>query len=100
MADQENNKYNYISPILEYRISKVALRDDDILHIMIKENEVFNARDFMDLFEAAGKIGNGKRFRNLVSIGNHTLPDTEARQLSTSKEGSIYKIADAFVIRT
>lgn len=88
----------YISEIFEYRISKVALRDDDILHIVIKPDEIFTKLDFLDLLDAAFKIGNGRRFLNLIEVGEHTTADAEAREMSASIEGSVYKIADAFVI--
>lgn len=88
----------YISETLEYRISKVALRNDGILHIKIKPDEIFTKNDFLDLMDAAYKIGNGQRFLNLIDVGEHTTADADARALSASKEGSIYKIADAFVI--
>ena len=88
----------YISEVLHYKISKVALRPDGILHFSIKSDELFFVKDYHDLMDAAYKIGNGKKFLNLITIGKHTTPDHHARVLSTSKEGCIYKIADAFVI--
>jgi len=51
-----------------------------------------------ELIEAVRKIGNGKRVLNLIVMGAHTVPDEASRVLSTREEGSIYKIADAFVI--
>lgn len=90
----------YISEVLEYRISKVALRADGILHISIKAEEEFTVDDYKDLMDAALKIGHGHKFLNLISVGQDTIPDHETRKMSTSQEGSIYKIADAFVIHS
>jgi hypothetical protein len=88
----------YISEVLHYQISKVALRPDGILHLSIKSDELFFVKDYHDLMDAAFKIGNGKKFLNLITVGKHTTPDHHSRVLSTSKEGSVYKRADAFVI--
>lgn len=90
----------YISEILEYRISRVALRQDGILHISIKEDQQFTLDDFNDLLDAALKIGKGRKLYNLVTVGKYTIPDHQARVMSTSEMGSIYKIADAFVIHS
>lgn len=98
MLTEENPVY--ISEILEYRISKVALRSDGIIDILIKPNELFVASDYMDLMDAVYKIGKGKKFLHLIRVGEETTVDHEGRVLSTSIEGSKYKIADAFVIKS
>ena len=89
---------NFVSEKIITRISTVQLREDGVLLIDIKQDESFGIRDMWELIEAARKIGGGKRFLNLILVGAHTTPDEESRILSTSEEGSIYKIADAFVI--
>lgn len=89
---------NFISDKITTRISTVQLREDGVLLIDIKKDESFNINDMWELIEAARKIGNGRRFLNLIIVGAHTVPDEASRILSTSDEGSIYKIADAFVI--
>lgn len=86
--------------VQEGRISKIALRTDGILQIDIKANELFQAGDFNELMAAAYKIGKGKKFYNLITVGEYTIADHAARVLSTSKEGSYYKLADAFVINS
>lgn len=82
------------------RISKVYAKEDEILMIEIKEDAHFKLEDFMELKQAALKLGNGKRYYNLIKVGAHTIPDKEAREASCSIEGSYYKKADAFVIST
>lgn len=91
---------DYISTVEQGRISKIALRTDGILHIDIKANELFQAGDFNEVMDAAFKIGKGKKFYNLITVGEYTIADHAARVLSTSKEGSYYKLADAFVINS
>ncbi len=88
----------FISDIVECRISQVALRPDGILLISIKPEELFSVSDYNDLTNAAKRIGKGEKFLNLIIVGAHTIPDHDSRVLSTSKQGSKYKLADAFVI--
>ncbi|MFL5753245.1 MAG: hypothetical protein ACJ76F_07560 [Bacteroidia bacterium] len=90
----------YISEKLELRISSIQLREDGIMHIDIRGDELFVLKDVHELIEAAGKIGGGARFPNLITIGEYTIPDAEARKFASSPEGSIYKTADAFVIKS
>lgn len=87
-----------VSEIIQTRISKVFLRDDDILVIDIEADQHFDSKDYLELVDAAYKIGDGKRFKNLIIVGEHTVPDNDSRTLSTSEKGSRFKIADAFVI--
>lgn len=74
------------------------LRDDGILQTEIEDNTYFTMEDAEELIDAARIIGGGKRFRNLIITGDGTLVDSDARAYSSTKEGSKYKIADAFVI--
>lgn len=82
------------------RIAEVSLMSDDILKIDIRAKENFSEQDFIELKEAAKEIGQGRRFYNLIHVGDHTIPDREARIASCSIEGARYKLADAFVINT
>jgi len=81
-------------------ISTVKLIEDDVLFIDIIPNSDFVLKDFQQLMDAAKKIGRGKKFYNIINVGEYTSPDHESRVASTSDEGSIYKIADAFVIHS
>lgn len=81
-------------------ISTVSQIEDDILLIEILADKDFEMKDFNQLMEAAKAIGGGKKFYNLVVIGAYTIPNHEARVASTSEEGSIYKLGDAFVIHS
>jgi hypothetical protein len=82
------------------RISTVFLREDGVLQINIKPDNEFSVFDFNELVGAAKEIGNGQKFLNLIIVGNNTLPDNDARIGSCSKAGSVYKNADAFVIKS
>lgn len=83
---------------IQLRITTVQLRPDGVLDIRIKPEELFVEQDAIELIEAAGRIGNGKRMANLIRVGKYTTADNPARALSCSQFGSRYKLADAFVI--
>lgn len=91
MGSEEIKKY-------QTRITELFLSKDDFLQMEIRANEDFNINDCHELINAAKEIGNGRKFYNLIIVGEHTLADNEARTLSCSALGSIYKLADAFVI--
>jgi hypothetical protein len=82
------------------RISEVYLKNKETLFIDIQAEKEFNVEDFRELKSAAEELGEGKKFYNLINVGDLTIPDKEARELSCSKEGSAYKKADAFVINS
>ena len=82
------------------RISEVQLKNEETLFINIAAEKDFGAADFNELKSAAKKLGRGKRFYNIINVGEFTLPSKEAREISSSTEGSIYKKADAFVIHS
>lgn len=82
------------------KISKVSKRSEDVLLIDIEKNKTFEKRDFVELKMAAQKIGCGQKFYNIINVGEHTLPNKEAREISSSESGCEFKIADAFVVKT
>ena len=82
------------------RISSVKVRHDGILQIDIDAGEEFGFMDMQDLIDAAQQLGDGKKFLNLIKLGEYTLLDYEARTFSASRIGSEFKIADAFVINS
>lgn len=91
-----------ISPenVFHGRISTVFIRDDGILQIDIKDDGYFELADAKEVIEAAGRLGDGRKFLNLIIAGEGTLVEADARIHSSSVEGSKYKLADAFVINS
>lgn len=81
-------------------ISKVIQLNEDTLFIDILADVEFEIKDFNQLKDAAFEIGKGKKFYNIINVGEFTTPNHEARTASTSVEGSIYKLADAFIIHS
>ncbi|WP_027418075.1 DUF7793 family protein [Crocinitomix catalasitica] len=78
----------------------VKLKKSKIIYIDIQPNVVFEKDDFNELFDAVQLLGNGNRYYHIIKVGQHTLPHKDARELSSSKEGSVFKKADAFVVST
>ena len=96
----ETLEVTYVSEIIKCRIATIALRSDNILHIDIKGDDLFVLSNVHEAMVAAYKIGKGKKFANLITIAPDCTADHDARALSTSAEGSKYKVADAFVIHS
>jgi hypothetical protein len=84
--------------LIKTRITTVYIREDGVLVLDILPNEVFSKTDAEHVIAAAGELGKGKKLRNLILVGEHSIADIEAIKLSCSQEGCIYKLADAFVI--
>ena len=85
---------------IETRITSLYVREDGVLVLDIKPNQVFSKRDAEEVIAAAYAIGKGKKFKNLILVGEHSIADIEAVKLSCSDAGSVYKLADAFVINS
>jgi hypothetical protein len=80
--------------------SVVCLEEDNVLYVDIQPEVSFELEDFLELKNAAKELGQGKKFYNLIHVGEFTIPNDAARTASTSHEGSTYKLADAFVIHS
>lgn len=85
------NSYNYPA-------ATVSQLNEDHLLIEVNPEIDFDEKDYLDLMDAAMRIGNGKKFLNLIKVAPNTYPTVKAWKKSASEEGSIYKLADAFVV--
>ena len=85
---------------IKCRISEVKLKNEDTLFIDIESEKDFSAQDFNELKQAAEHLGKGKKLYNIINVGEFTLPNKEAREISCSSEGSEFKKADAFIIHS
>ncbi len=86
--------------VIDCKISRVSLKNENTLFIDIEPDHIFESSDFIELKSAAKELGDGKRLYNIINVGDLTIPNKESRELSCSEEGSIYKKADAFVIHS
>jgi hypothetical protein len=77
---------------------KLNLREDFILEIDFLPNQIIDVYDINQMLRGIYKIGNGRKFKNIVMVGERTWPNINAMKLCCGVEGSRCKIATAFVI--
>ncbi|MEX1001720.1 MAG: hypothetical protein WDZ35_06360 [Crocinitomicaceae bacterium] len=85
---------------IKCRISRIRQLSNEVLYIDIDPQQQFSLNDFNELKKAALQLGEGKSFYNIINVGENTLPDKAAREMSCSLAGSYYKKADAFIIHS
>lgn len=81
-------------------ISLVTQIEQDVLLIDILPDSDIELKDLNQIIEAALKLGNGKKFYNIINVGDFTSPSHAVRLIIASKERAELKKADAFIIRT
>lgn len=85
---------------IDLRTATVKLRDDGIMQYNVKPVEEFGVNDLKEINEAVGKLGDGKKFPNLVCVNHFLNVDAEVRKYAATEESNRYTIADAFVINS
>ena len=73
---------------------------EDMVKIIIGSGYEFDVEDAEYIVDWMFKLGGGKRFKTLVVVEEGVLPTPEAQIYSSSEEGSKYKSAEAFVVKT
>ncbi len=77
----------------------VTLRNDNIMHIFIKSCDEFNLDDMHCLLADTGKLGNYKKYPNIIQFEDYINTTKDAREFAASNESNIYTICDAFVVQ-
>ena len=85
---------------IEVNSATISLRSDRIIQYTTKANITISEQDSNDMVDAAGKLGDFKKFPILIVVGKHSLADKEAREFGAGKEGTKYAVAVAFVINS
>jgi hypothetical protein len=85
---------------IEISSSEIMLRSDGIIHFYIKTNVNLTGNDAKEMVDAAGKVGNNKKYPVLISAGKYALAEKEAREFAASEEGNKYTIAGAIVVKS
>ena len=98
---QSDIKIEPVSTTRELKKAIVFLRSDGIVQINIKENvDELSLDDFIEIVEAIGIVGGGIK-RPILSVANGYINvEKEARGFSAGEAGTIYTIADAFVLNS
>ena len=79
--------------------STLTLMDECTLQIFFFPNQKIGAFEITEMLNSIKKIGNGKKFKSMVIVGENSWPDMEAVRLCCSTQGSKHKVATAFVIK-
>lgn len=77
----------------------ITLRSDGIMQMEIGDDCVVDIKDLKEIGDAVFRIGNGKKFPNLILVGEYSNITKDARDYSTTIENNVYTLADAFVVR-
>ncbi|MFI5151009.1 MAG: hypothetical protein ACHQRM_14835 [Bacteroidia bacterium] len=85
---------------IQLRIGSAFLREDGIFQVNLLPHETFSIQDVKELVEVKQKLFGTQLVKNLWIIGEHTAPDHEAREYSTTGDRAYNRRADAFVIHS
>lgn len=80
--------------------SVVYLRDDGIIQVNFGALTELDVKEAKQIVAATGKLTKGKKALILNVAGKLTTATKDARDYAATEEGSIYTIADAYVIRS
>ena len=85
---------------LDLETSEVNFRSDGIVNLSIKPNKSLTGEDTKKMIEHIGRIGNGKKFPLLITTGQYSLADKDAREYGATEAGNKYTIAAAIVVKS
>lgn len=88
-----------ITRTIELDASIVSLRNDGILQIFIKPDNMLNLTDAKNMVNAFAEIGKGQKYLLLFIAGDFALASSEARTYASGKEANQFTIASAFVVK-
>lgn len=84
----------------EIGCAKMILREDGILHIHIKVDEVFEIADSVELVKARTSLVAGRRTPIIYTCTQFVIPSKEVREFVASESRSTLVLADAFVVNS
>jgi hypothetical protein len=82
------------------RKTEVALRSDGIMQYELKVAADFSIEDLKEVNEAAGIIGQGKAYPNLIFISQFLNAEADFRNYAAGEESNRFTKADAFVVNS
>ncbi len=85
---------------LDLKTSEVNFRSDGIVNLHIKANKSLTREDTVKMIEYIGEIGEGKKFLILITTGEFSLVDKEAREFGATEAGNRYTLAAAIVVKS
>jgi hypothetical protein len=84
----------------ELTATHVSLRADGIMHLAIKDEIEVTVEDIIAMNEAVGRIGDGRKYPNLITVGRYTSISKEAREFAAGDEANKYTLADGYVLHS
>ena len=84
--------------MIQPKKSKVCLLENNILHIKLKEDSLFDLFDYKEIRLASLRLTQQRQVYNLIQIGDRTIPNKEAREACTKDAANGYIKAEAIVI--
>ncbi len=96
MVDEQRKSVDRV----ELRASVLSVRIDGIMQVHIKAVDEFLPEDINDFVNGLYKIGEGKKFANLITFEDYVVIGKETRALSAEAISGKYTIADAIVVKS
>jgi hypothetical protein len=78
----------------------VSLRNDGIMEYRVKPLQEYTVKELRETNEAAGILGGGKPYPNLVILTDFFNADAECRKYAATEESNRYTLADAFLVQS
>ena len=78
---------------------RVTIYDSGILHFEMKDREVLTSADLIESRSWVNSFGPNK-YLVLIEAGHRTEVEDDIKELSASKSGNHYTIADAIVVKS
>jgi hypothetical protein len=87
----------FILDVEELSSARVIMRADGIMHVDFREEMDVSVDDIMTVSGAVKRLGEGKRFPHMITMGQYTSITPEAREYMITEESNRYTSAAAFV---
>ena len=85
---------------IEIGCARMEMREDGILHVHIKVDEVFEIADSHALVQARTRLVDGRRTPIIYTCSEFVIPSKEVREFVASENRSKMVTADAFVVNS
>jgi hypothetical protein len=85
---------------LDFPHTKIELRDDGIIQFFYGDHVEYTMKETVELEEAVSKITGGVIHKSLRIAGKFTNVNTEVMQYLSRGRGTLFTLADSFVIHS
>lgn len=85
---------------IELNKSRVLLREDDIIHIKIKDEEEINSAEFEDIIRAVSELGEAKAKCIMLEAGLNSSVSSRVRSNASHPNANFLSLADAIVVKS